>query len=160
MHIAARKGLAGEAPVTEEDVLRFTKIKEYLNKHYHHNSFVNLLKMQIDAVSEGRVEMTMPVCSDIHTNLYGAAHGGAIASLADTAMGIACATLKKRVVTLDLNINYLRGVTVQPSIRAISAVIHNGSRTIVTECEISDGENVLLAKARGTFFVIGRFEGV
>lgn len=162
MHSAARKDLIDEVPKPEskEDLLRLTNIREFLITNYNHNSFVKLLKMRIDTVGAGRVEITMPVCSDIHTNLYGAAHGGALASLADTAMGIACATLKKRVVTLDLNINYVRGVTVQPAIRAIGVVIHNGSRTIVTECEILDSENVLLAKARGTFFVIGQFEGV
>jgi acyl-CoA thioesterase len=139
--------------------MKFAKLKEYLSRHYSHNSFVNLLQMDIVDVGEGRVKLAMPVNQDIHTNLYGAVHGGALASLADTAMGIACATVGKRVVTFELNMNYIRGAIVQPAIKAIGIVIHNGSRTIVTECEILDQENALLAKARATFFVIGQFEG-
>ncbi|WP_082816968.1 PaaI family thioesterase [Anaerosporomusa subterranea] len=160
MHIAARKGQAGKASGTDsKDALDLAKFKEYLVNHYDSNPFVNLLKMSIADVGEGRVEITMPVIHDIHTNLYGVAHGGALASLADTAMGIACATLRKRVVTLELNINYIRGAAVQPAVKAIGVVVHNGSRTIVTECEILDQENALLAKARATFFIIGQFEG-
>jgi acyl-CoA thioesterase len=105
------------------------------------------------------VKIAMPVNQDIHTNLYGAVHGGALASLADTAMGIACATVGKRVVTLEFNMNYIRSAIVQPAIEAIGVVIHNGSSTMVTECEILDQENALLAKARATFFIIGQFEG-
>ena len=133
----------------------YANLKDTLNQKYEKNSFVNLLHMQIVAAREGEIELSMPIQAEIHTNLYGVAHGGSLASLADTAMGIACATFGKRVVTLEMNINFLRGVPIQPAIR----VIHNGSRTIVTECDIYDEENQLMAKARGTFFVIGRFEG-
>ncbi len=135
-------------------------LKKYLAEIYQINPFVNLLKMQISDIGEGRVELTMPIIQEVHTNLYGVAHGGAIASLVDTAMGIACATVGKRVVTLELNLNYMRSAVVQPAVKAIGVVIHNGSRTIVAECEVFDRENALLAKARATFFVIGQFEGV
>ena len=38
-------------------------------------------------------------------------------------------------------------------------VIHQGRNTMVVEAEICDGNGSLLAKARGTFFVVGKFEG-
>lgn len=136
------------------------QIKEYLVGTYDKNPFVHSLKMEIVDVGAGRAELTMPVIQELHTNLYGVAHGGSVASVADTAMGVACATLGKRVVTLELNINFLRGATVQPAVRAIGTVIHDGSRTMVVECEVLDQKNELIAKARATFFVIGRFEGV
>lgn len=135
------------------------KLKTRLTSTYDHNPFVNLLKMEIGEIGEGQAEILMPVLHELHTNLYGVAHGGALASLADTAMGVACATTGKRVVTLELNMNYLHGPTAQPTIRAIAKVIHNGARTMVVECEVLDQKNALLAKARATFFVIGQFKG-
>lgn len=139
---------------------RIQTLKTYLTKVYDANPFVRLLKITIEDMSEGMVKMAMPVDLETHTNLYRVAHGGALASLADTAMGVACATLDKRVVTLDMNINYMRGAQPQTVVYCIARVVHNGRQTIVVEADIVDGnQEGLLAKARGTFFVIGSFEG-
>ena len=75
-------------------------MQQYLRKIYSQNSFVNLLEMKLIHVEPGNAELTMPVNPTKHTNLYNVAHGGALASLADTAMGVACASLGRRVVTL------------------------------------------------------------
>jgi 1,4-dihydroxy-2-naphthoyl-CoA hydrolase len=133
-------------------------LKENLVTMYDENPFINLLDISIGRVEEGRVELCMPVIAGKHTNLYNIAHGGAIASLADSAMGIACATTGKKVVTLEMNMNFIKGAAPQSAIRAIGQVIHNGKSTIVAESEIVDSQNQLLAKTRGTFFVVGMFE--
>ncbi len=133
------------------------KLKQELSKVYDYNSFVRLLQIFIIDADEGQSILSMPVDPAIHTNLYKIAHGGALASLADTCMGIACVTLGKRVVTLEMNINFVKGAEPQQEIKAIGKVIHNGSKTMVAEAEIVNGSEDLLAKARGTFFVIGRF---
>lgn len=134
------------------------RIKEHLSHLYDINPFVSLLKMRIEDVREGEATLSMPVIYEIHTNLYRNAHGGALASLADTAMGVSCATLGNRVVTLDMNINYIRGAGEQPAIYCTGKVIHNGKSTMVVEAELTDGAGSLLGKARGTFFVIGKFD--
>ncbi|MCX7781916.1 MAG: PaaI family thioesterase [Negativicutes bacterium] len=134
----------------------FAELKQHLLKIYKHNPFVCLLEMTIEDLAEGMVEFSMPVREDKHTNLFSMAHGGAIASLADTAMGVSCATLNKRMVTLDMNINFIKSAKPGETVRATGRVIHNGSKTMVAECEIR-GEEGLLAKARGTFFVTGKF---
>lgn len=132
-------------------------LKEHLLEIYSHNHFVTLLQMQITDLGVNTAKLSMPVIQDKHTNLYNMAHGGALASLADTAMGMACATTGKKVVTLDMNLNYIRGVECQEAITAVGTVIHNGSRTMVAETDILDSMNRLLVKARGTFFVTGSF---
>lgn len=136
------------------------EIKKLMQHIYDRNVYVNLLKMDIIGAEAGLVEMAMPVDPNIHTNLYGKAHGGSLASLADTAMGVACATLGKRVVTLDFNMNFLRGASIHSTLKAVAKVIHNGSQTMVVECDMFDELNNPITKARGTFFVIGKFEGV
>lgn len=132
-------------------------LKDHLAKLYSHNPFVGLLQMKIVELREGAAELSMPVTSDKHTNLYNIAHGGALASLADTAMGMACATTGKKVVTLDMNLNYIRSAECQQAITASAALIHNGSQTMVAEADIFDGMGNLLVKARATFFVTGFF---
>ena len=127
-----------------------------LHKVYRPNSFVNLLQISIVEMEEGMAKLTMPILGDKHTNLYDVAHGGALASLADTAMGVACATTGKKVVTLEMNMNFIRAAEPQEAITAIGRVVHNGGSTIVAETDIVDGMSNLLLKARGTFFVTGK----
>ena len=136
---------------------QFARVKEGIYKRYHLNPFVTLLKMKITDLEEGAAKMEMPVLDDMHTNLFNVAHGGALSALADTVMGVVCATLRKKVVTLEMNLNYIRAATPQTAIRASGTLLHNGNRTIVAEAEIVDGANALLLKARATFFVLGEF---
>lgn len=133
-------------------------LKEYLNGIYDSNPFVHMLDMKITALREGEAEISMPVDPSKHTNLYSSLHGGAAASLADTAMGIACATMGKRVVTIDLNINYIRNAAANEIVHASGKVIHSGRQTMVVEAEILDNSGKLVAKSRGTFMVIGKFD--
>ncbi|MDF2636482.1 MAG: phenylacetic acid degradation-related protein [Pelosinus sp.] len=132
--------------------------KENLVTIYDENPYINLLDISIEHLEEGTAELSMPVVAGKHTNLYNIAHGGALASLADSAMGIACATTGKKVVTLEMNINFIKGAVPQSIIKAVGKVIHNGKSTMVAESEIVDKENQLLAKTRGTFFVTGMFK--
>ncbi len=139
--------------MTDQNVL----LKNHLHTRYAQNSFVNLLQIEIVAIEAGAATLSMPVLNDKHTNLYNIAHGGALASLADTGMGMACASLGKKVVTLEMNLNYIRKAECQEALTAICTVIHNGSQTMIAEAAIFDGAQKLLVKARGTFFVTGTF---
>lgn len=107
-----------------------------LTKLYDRNPFVGLLRMKIEALREGEAELSMPVIQEVHTNLFGVAHGGSLASLADTVMGVACATKRCRVVTIDMNINYIRSAQAGDMMNARGWVIHHGKNTIVVEAEI------------------------
>lgn len=135
---------------------------EHLTKHlssvYERNSFVRLLDITIAEMGEGYAILNMPVDPEKHTNLYYALHGGALASLADTAMGVSCATLGNRVVTVEMNINFIKSAGKGEIVRAQGKVIHAGRQTMVVECDMHDSSGSLLGKARGTFMVVGRFE--
>lgn len=125
---------------------------------YGDNSYVKLLDMKIERLEEGYAEISMPIIAGKHTNLYDVAHGGALASLADTIMGVACATTGKKVVTLEMNINFIKSAVPQLALRGAGKIIHNGKSTMVAEGKIVDGHDNLIATARGTFFVTGMFE--
>ena len=133
-------------------------MQQYLRKIYSQNSFVNLLEMKLIHVEPGNAILSMPIDPAKHTNLYNVAHGGALASLADTAMGVACASLGRRVVTLELNMNFIKAPDSGTVIRACGRVLHNGGHTLVVECDVLGEKEVLLGKARGTFYVVGKFD--
>lgn len=133
-------------------------LKKNLTLLYDRNTFVRLLDMRIVEIKEGEAILTMPVDPTKHTNLYDSLHGGALASLADTVMGVACATLGNRVVTIDMNINFIKSAQKQDVVYAEAKVIHCGRKTMVVEAEMQDSGGQLLGKARGTFMIIGKFE--
>src|SRR5690606_35616162 len=82
-------------------------------------------------------------------------HGGAIFSLVDIAMGLACSSshgFDQRSATIECKINYVRGVA-DGEVLCIAKVLHAGRRTLVVEAEVVQGDK-LVAKAQGTFAVL------
>ena len=63
---------------------------------YSINSFVKLCDMELVDVECGKVTLAMPIDAAKHTNLYEVAHGGSLAALADTALGMASASVGAR----------------------------------------------------------------
>ena len=95
---------------------------------------------------------------EYHTNLYNIAHGGVLMTLADTAMGAACLELGKKVVTIQLGIEFMHSVPLTERIIARAKVLHDGRRTMACECEMLSREGKLFAKSHGTFYVLGLLE--
>ena len=131
------------------------KITDVLQEFYKQNPYVGLLKISIDEVKAGRVVLGMDI-EKLHTNFYELSHGGALMSLADTAMGAACLSCNKKVVTLSFDMNFIKGAPLGTEIKATGRVIHNGSRTMVCETDMINEDGELLCKATGTFFVVGK----
>ncbi len=131
------------------------KITDVLQEFYKQNPYVGLLKISIDEVKAGRVVLGMDI-EKFHTNFYELSHGGALMSLADTAMGAACLSCNKKVVTLSFDMNFIKGAPLGTEIKATGRVIHNGSRTMVCETDMINEDGELLCKATGTFFVVGK----
>lgn len=91
-------------------------------------------------------------------NTIGMVHGGATATILDTAMGCAAHTtlpIGSGIVTLDLNITYLRPFTVRNSpVVATGRVTNAGRRMIYVTGEVRDGGDNLMAHAVGNFSVL------
>src|SRR5262249_54016868 len=84
-------------------------------------------------------------------------HGGVIASLVDTALGLASATKAPHgldVVTVQLNINYIRPAWPGETLVAHGSVIHSGRRTAVARGEVATAAGELVASASGTFMFV------
>lgn len=132
-------------------------LEEAVKSFYEDNPFTKELGINIEKIDKGNVCISLAI-EHRHTNVYRIAHGGVMMSLADTAIGAACLSINKRVVTLDFNINTLKAVPEDSIIRAKTQIIHNGRQTIVAECSIFDEEDNLCCKSRATMFVIGELQ--
>ena len=87
-------------------------------------------------------------------NLSGNVHGGYIALVCDEAAGVAAATTGEKFVpmlTLDLDITYLRPAVAGQLHRVEGSVVHAGRTRTVAEARILTPGGKLAATARGSF---------
>ncbi len=122
-----------------------------LPEGFHTSEFSRTLGVRLIHVGESTARLALAQDTHLH-NRSGQMHGGAIFSLVDIAMGLACSSshgFDRRSVTLECKINYLRAVS-EGEIECLARVIHAGRRTLVVEAEVTQGER-LVAKAQGTF---------
>ena len=87
-----------------------------------------------------------------HANPMGTLHGGILCTIADSAMGMAYASLLEvgeSFTTLEMKINFLKPIW-QAKLRAIGRVIKNGRTIGLVECDILDEKDQLIAHATST----------
>jgi len=87
-----------------------------------------------------------------HANPMGTLHGGVLCDIADAAMGIAYAgTLEdgETFTTLDLHITFLRPVWTA-RLRATGIVVHQGRTVGLAQCDVTDEQQRLIARATST----------
>jgi uncharacterized protein (TIGR00369 family) len=81
----------------------------------------------------------------------GMAHGGALATLLDTALTFAViAATDRDWATVDLRMDYLRAVGLG-DVQVDARMVHVGRRTARAEGELRDGSGTSCARAVGTF---------
>jgi uncharacterized protein (TIGR00369 family) len=121
--------------------------------------YVRLLRMRFIAVSDGTATFEMPATGELY-NPNNVVHGGALASLADSAMGFAVfSTLLpgENFTTAELHVNFLKAVTADTGmLRSIGRVVHRGQQIAVAEAEILDQQNQLIARASSTNVILQR----
>jgi len=117
-----------------------------------HVPFAKLLGIEVDSVEPGHAVLSMRLRDDLMRN-NGIAHGGAIATLIDSAMAIAIMALleeNERTVTVDLTIHYLRPIS-EGTARASARVVRAGRRVITVSAELFDHNEKLSATAISTY---------
>jgi uncharacterized protein (TIGR00369 family) len=111
--------------------------------------------MELVSVGDGRAEVSMRL-ADHHFNPQRIVHGGIIAAVADTAIGIALRSMLKPGFThrtAQLNVHYLakgEGDVLVGKGRSV----HLGQRMGYGEAEVTDAQGRLLARATATFIVL------
>jgi len=118
------------------------------------SAFSELIGCRLQRLEEGVAAVALTLEPQLR-NRAGKLHGGAIFSLVDITMGLACSSVHgfdQQSATIECKINYIRAVS-DGDVLCTSRVIHAGRRTLVVEAEVYQDER-LVAKAQGTFAVL------
>ncbi len=118
------------------------------------SAFSELIGCRLQRLEEGVAEVALSLAPQLR-NRGDKLHGGAIFSLVDITMGLACSSahgFDQQSATIECKINYIRAVE-DGDVLCTSRVIHAGRRTLVVEAEVYQDER-LVAKAQGTFAVL------
>lgn len=110
-------------------------------------------RVGVDVVDAGDGCATVVLQADAHhLNTRGSVHGGAIATLADVAMGAAVRSAgAENVATIEMKVTFLEPGQAG-ELRARAKVRKRGSRISIVEAEI-DQDDVTVAHAIATFTV-------
>ena len=123
-----------------------------IREKFDTNHFPKMLGIEIDEVQEGRARLSLEVRKDL-LQLQGVMHGGAIASLIDTAVAFAIVGASEpddRFTTVEMKVNYLSAIR-EGRVTADAWLIRNGRRIVVAECDVFDDKGRLAAKGLLTY---------
>ena len=121
------------------------------------NGLGNFLGMETELVEPGRVVFTFEA-SEQFANPFGTVHGGILATVLDSAMGmaaLAAAPDGATTTTLSLEIKYLRPVATDAGrLRAEGVVVHAGRRVVTVDGRLVGPDDRLLATATTVCLVL------
>ncbi len=135
--------------------LKLAKVKNIIENKMPANKLFGLVIIDID---DGYVKINVPFkeefIGDALQNLW---HGGILASIADTAGGIAAATTisfpNDKINTIDIRIDFLKGA-INKDIYAVADVIKVGKLIINADIKIYQDEDDLITIARASYSVL------
>lgn len=110
--------------------------------------YAKLLGLELGEVGRGVASVRLEVREDLK-QYQGVVHGGAVASLIDTAAAFAILTqleINERVTTTDLTIHYLRPAN-SGRLTATARIVRTGRRLIVLSVEVTNDQEILVATA-------------
>jgi len=123
-----------------------------IREKFETNHFPRSLGIELDSIEHGRARLSLEVRQQ-HLQLAGIMHGGAIATLIDTAVAFAIAGASKpgsRFTTIEMKVNYLRPIR-EGRVVADAKLIRDGRRIVVSDCDVYDSEGKLSAKGLLTY---------
>jgi uncharacterized protein (TIGR00369 family) len=114
--------------------------------------YAKYLGLELGEMKPGEASLHLEVRDELRQN-QGVVHGGAVASLIDTASAFAVVTQlepNERVTTTDLTIHYLRPVT-SGRLTATARTVRAGRRLFVLSVEVMNNQQKLIATAVTTY---------
>jgi uncharacterized protein (TIGR00369 family) len=138
-------GPPADVELTEAEVAR-------LRAAFAAAPFAELLGLEFVGAARGTATFAL-TAREALTRMEGILHGGALASLLDTAAAFAVHTLlppEGRTVTVDLTVHYLRPVG-SGRIEARARVLRDGRRLVILSVEAADEAGRLVATATTTY---------
>jgi uncharacterized protein (TIGR00369 family) len=135
--------------------MRKVRYLEQVRKVANSSPYHRLLGIEATEIREGESRIQMLFKQEL-THPYGIVHGGAIASLADSAVAMALISLvepKDRITTIEFKINFFVPVS-KGELKAHAKIIHKGSKTAVGDVEVINEGGELVAKVIATYSIM------
>lgn len=110
-----------------------------------------LIGFDLVSVTPGEARIALQATA-AHANPMGTLHGGVLCDIADAAMGIAYASNLddgESFTTLELKINFLKPIW-EARLLAVGRVIKQGRTVGLVECDVTDDQGNLVARATST----------
>lgn len=126
--------MTGDGPDDGADLVEF--IQSMIERH----GFMQWLGLEIEAAEEGRAVLGLPYREELGNPVTGSIHGGLLATLVDTASGMAIQTTFDEfgdtgLTTTDMSVSYVRPA--RSDVRAEAEVVRVGGSMAVTEVEVT-----------------------
>ena len=118
--------------------------------------FAKLLGIELIAAGRGTATLQLAITDKLR-QIHGVVHGGAIASLIDTATAFAIVPMMgpdEKFSTVDLMVNYLRPLR-KGNATAQARVLRFGKRLITVAADVLDDNGDLSATALSTYAKLG-----
>ena len=131
--------------------------RERIEQAIRNVPFGDLVGIQLDTVEPGLATMALTVRDELRQN-NGVVHGGAIATLIDSAAAFAIIPLLRddeTTTTVDLTISYIRPLRSGVA-HASARVLRQGSRIIVLSAEVLDEDGNLAATGLTTYLRLSK----
>lgn len=114
--------------------------------------YIKLLGMELLELKPNEAVLRLQMRDELRQP-HGLLHGGAIASLIDTATAFAvitCLTREEKASTVDLTVHYLRPV-IDETIVCTAKVVKAGRRLLTVSADVFNDKNKLIATAISTY---------
>lgn len=129
--------------------------KKRISKALTDVPYARLLGIKLECVELGSATLQMQVQKRLTQN-HGVVHGGALASLIDSATAFAIISLlapEEKVTTVDLTISYLRPIS-KGRLSCTAKVVRAGRRLLVVSADVFDDGQKLVSTALSTYIKI------
>src|ERR1700739_2163107 len=114
-----------------------------------------LIGFEAKEIADGRATVIL-AAGPQHANPMGTLHGGVLCDIAHAAMGMAFGSMlapEEPFTTVELKVNFFRPIW-QAQLKGEGTVVRRGRTIGYVECDITDEENRLVAKAACTCMVL------
>ena len=125
-----------------------------LGRTFHFSNTARQFGFRLESAERGRAVLKMKV-QPRHMQIHGVVHGGVLASLADTAGGLAlylALPRGSRAATVEMKMNFLEPVQ-SGTVFAEARILRQGKYLAVLECDLADDRGRMVAKALMTFSI-------
>lgn len=127
---------------------------ELIKLYEQSNQFGRLIDLQYELLENGTIANSITIVEK-HLATPIASHGGVVATLADSTLGMAALMISQKegnlVSTVEFKVSYLKPARLGDTITGLPRVRQVGKKIIFVDADFINQDGVVVALANGTF---------